>query len=142
MDFSTWFDRCVGDWRSYRRYLNGNERAISNSLTDFSIRRIEDNVYTLNWADGNDEGQQRLILDGSNLSLDRNHFDIERGLQANMTRVDDDTVKFDSSFGGLVHYEEVRILGEHDQFRIRTVLAFQQDTNRVMIAGQYFEYRA
>ena len=142
MDFTAWFDRCVGDWRSHRRYLTGTDRIIQNAETDFTIKNTAVNEYTysLSWT-GDGHEQIRMIIDDNILSLNRSYSDINTGLEYEMVRVDDDTVRFNSNVGGVAHYEEVRILGESDRFRIRTILEFSHNTNRVSVVGQYFESR-
>ena len=53
--------------------------------------------------------------------------------------LDEDTVVFYSSYGGMDYREEIRFLG--DNFRLRQTVGYKEGTDKVIIVGQYAEYR-
>lgn len=139
--YSDWFDRCVGDWSSHRRYLMGPKKTIDNLVTDFSIVKRADDEWAILWKSDRNEGEMGIILDEDKqvITRSRNYFEGSEGTETRLERVDQDTVVFYSSYGGADYREEIRFLG--NDVRLRQTVGYKAGTDKVIVVGQYFEER-
>lgn len=137
--FGEWLDRSVdGEWVSDRRYLYyapDKEPKVSNLTTRFTVGKIAPHVYEVNW-NGQTEGRMQLELAGSVLHRDIGYFTSDP-TDSQLEMVDDDTVVFHTSYGGVTYREEVRFLG--DNLRLRQTVG--RKGGDLVIAGQYVERR-
>ena len=136
-DFSTFMDRSVGSWISYRRYLFGAKRTSGDYVTIFDIDHTEDNSYKIAWA-GKTEGVMEVEVVGDELKRSRSYFSDEETYQK-MFWVDADTVVFRTSYDGTSYREEIRFLD--DNTRLRQTVGREVETNEITLVGQYFEER-
>ena len=138
MTFSKWFERSNGNWTSSRRYLYGPKRKADNYTTNFSVDTEGDEV-AISWEGDVSDGDMNMTVDGDLLKRDRGYFS-DDPTNSHMTRVDDDTVVFVTSYDGVTYREEIRLLA-NDTYRLRQTVATKDDTNEVIIVGQDFEER-
>jgi len=138
MTFSKWFERSNGNWTSSRRYLYGPKRKADTYTTNFSVNTEGDEV-AISWEGDVSDGDMNMAIDGDLLKRDRGYFS-DDPTNSHMTRVDDDTVVFVTSYDGVTYREEIRLL-DNDTYRLRQTVATKDDTNEVIIVGQYFEER-
>jgi len=138
MTFSKWFERSNGNWTSSRRYLYGPKRKADTYTTNFSVNTEGDEV-AISWEGDVSDGDMNMAIDGDLLKRDRGYFS-DDPTNSHMTRVDDDTVVFVTSYDGVTYREEIRLLA-NDTYRLRQTVATKDDTNEVIIVGQYFEER-
>ena len=136
-DFSTFMDRSVGFWISYRRYLFGAKRASGDYVTMFDIDYAENNSYKIAWS-GKTEGVMEVEVVGDELKRSRSYFSDEETYQK-MFWVDADTVVFRTSYDGTSYREEIRFLD--DNTRLRQTVGREVETNEITLVGQYFEER-
>ncbi len=145
-----WFDRCAGDWRSDRRYLYFHGRPdlviagvetgpcepkVVNLVTHFSVERTEGG-HRVTWT-GQSSGVMNLTIDGDRLRRDIGYFTDEPTTSL-MTLLDEDTIVFRTSYGGVDYREEIRFLG--DDLRLRQTVGMKGD--RLVLSGQYTETRS
>ena len=137
--YTDWFDRCVGDWSSHRRYLMGPKKTIDNLVTDFTIEKRAADEWAILWKSDRNEGEMGIILDESEgvIKRSRNYFDNGEGSVTKLERIDQDTVVFYSSYGGMDYREEIRFLG--NDVRLRQTVGYKQGTDKIVVVGQYFE---
>ena len=136
-DFSTFMNRSVGSWISYRRYLFGAKRTSGEYTTLFDIDHTEDNTYKITWA-GKTEGVMEVEVVGDELKRSRSYFSDEETYQK-MFWVDADTVVFRTSYDGTSYREEIRFLD--DNTRLRQTVGREVETNKITLVGQYYEER-
>ena len=138
--YSDWFTRCEGSWESHRRYLYGPKKTIDNLVTYFDIVRRGDDEWAILWKSDRNEGEMGIIVDEEEglVRRSRNYFDNGEGTITKLERVDDDTVVFYSSYGGMDYREEIRFL-TGNQHRLRQTVGYKQGTDKVVVVGQYWE---
>ena len=148
--FTSWFDRCVGSWNSDRRYLYFNDRGSITQLikTRFVTTATGENKYEVAWSSDvvtptgeimaeASGGTMRLELHNDLLVRDIGYFS-KKPTECRLELIDDDTVVFNTSYGGSNYREEIRLVGEN--IRLRQTVGFT-DIGDLSIAGQYFETR-
>lgn len=140
MDYAPWFDRCVGKWVSHRRYLMGPKKNIDNLVTNFDIVKRADDEWAILWSSDRNEGEMGIVLQGDTISRSRNYFGGESGTITKLECVDNDTVVFHSSYGGMDYREEIRFIND-DKFRLRQTVGYKEGTDNVIVIGQYWEER-
>ena len=138
--FASWFKRCEGKWVSHRRYLMGPKKSIDNLVTEFDIVSRGEDEWAVLWSSERNEGEMGIILDGDVIKRSRNYFEGQEGTNTKLEKVDDDTVVFYSSYGGMDYREEIRFL-TNDQFRLRQTVGYKEGTDKVVVVGQYWEER-
>jgi hypothetical protein len=141
MSFSDWFTRCEGKWVSHRRYLMGPKKQLDNLVTEFTIEARGENEWAVLWASDRNEGEMGIILDETEgvVKRSRNYFEGAEGTVTQLERIDQDTVVFYSSYGGMDYREEIRFLGNN--FRLRQTVGYKEGTDKIVVVGQYAEYR-
>ena len=138
MSFAPWFARCEGKWVSHRRYLMGPKKNIDNLVTEFTIEARGENEWAVLWASDRNEGEMGIVLDGDTVKRSRNYFEGEEGTITKLEKVDDDTVVFLSSYGGMDYREEIRFLNGN-KFRLRQTVGYKEGTDKVIVICQYWE---
>jgi len=138
MNYSGWFDRCIGSWESHRRYLMGPKKAMDNLVTKFDIVKRGEDEWAVLWESDRNEGEMGIILDGNTIKRSRNYFEGEAGTVTHLEMVDDDTVVFYSSYGGMDYREEIRFLNGN-KYRLRQTVGYKEGTDKVVVIGQYWE---
>ena len=136
-DFSTFMDRSVGSWISYRRYLFGSKRNTGEYTTLFDIEPTENNTYSISWS-GKTEGVMEVSVEGDELKRSRSYFSEEESYQK-MFWIDADTVVFRTGYDGTNYREEIRFLD--DNTRLRQTVGRDVETNEIILIGQYAEFR-
>lgn len=138
-DFSTFMDRSLGSWVSYRRYLFGKNLTPGEYTTNFTITSPGDNEYSIEWT-GKTEGVMDLTVDGDKLKRSRTYFSSEDGDTYQVMKwIDEDAVVFNTSYDGTSYREEVRFLD--DNTRLRQTVGRSCNTGKVDLVGQYYEVR-
>jgi hypothetical protein len=138
-DFSTFMDRSVGSWISYRRYLFGRKRTAGDYVTNFDIESTGDNAYKISWV-GKTEGVMEVEVDGDELKRSRSYFGPDDGsTYQKMFWIDADTVVFRTSYDGTSYREEIRFLD--DGTRLRQTVGRDTESGEITLVGQYFEER-
>ena len=137
--YTDWFSRCEGYWTSHRRYLMGPKKTIDNLVTDFTIEKRAADEWAILWKSDRNEGEMGIILDETEgvIKRSRNYFDNGEGSVTKLERIDQDTVVFYSSYGGMDYREEIRFLG--NDVRLRQTVGYKQGTDKIVVVGQYFE---
>lgn len=118
----------------------GPKKAIDNLVTYFDIEKRSDDEWAVLWKSDRNEGEMGLILKGDELHRSRNYFDNGEGTITKLELIDKDTVVFHSSYGGADYREEIRFLG--DNFRLRQTVGYKAGTDKIVVVGQYAEYRS
>ena len=136
-DFSTFMDRSVGSWVSYRRYLFGSKLASGEYTTTFKIESPKENEYVIAWS-GKTDGVMEVVVEGNELKRSRSYFSEEETYQV-MTWIDNDAVVFNTEYDGTAYREEIRFLD--DNTRLRQTVGRDSDTGEIDLVGQYFEVR-
>ena len=138
-DFSTFMDRSVGSWTSYRRYLFGAKRTSGDYITEFDIESTEDMSYKITWS-GKTDGVMEVTVDGDELKRSRSYFgpDDDSTYQK-MFWIDGDTVVFRTGYDGTSYREEIRFLD--DNTRLRQTVGRDEETGDITLVGQYAEFR-
>ena len=132
--FSLWFDRCVGKWESQRRYLyNGNDTP-DNITTHFEIVTT-DKGHAVRWESDRNTGEMNFVIEGDVLQRDIGYYTNDP-TSSKMTLIDEDTVVFRTTYGGVSYREEIRLL-HNDTIRLRQTIGFKGD--KVNVVGQYYE---
>lgn len=155
-----WFDRCVGTFVSYRRYLYLSSSSTGLSAdpvsqgirTEFITGKQADRCYFISWESQHEDGTPasagtmniRLVGDrisGFSIERDRTYFDesITNSL-SKLSMVDRDTMVFNSVYGGNHYREEIRFLSG-DDIRLRQTVGFSARNHKARLVGQYFEQR-
>jgi len=136
-DFSTFMDRSVGSWISYRRYLFGRKRTSGDYVTTFDITSTGDNEYKIAWV-GKTEGEMDVVVEGDELKRSRSYFGPDDGsTYQKMYWIDADTVVFRTAYDGTAYREEIRFLD--DATRLRQTVGRDQESGEITLVGQYFE---
>ena len=135
--YNRWFERCVGSWESHRRYLYGANLAVDNLVTSFSIDKNDDNKYKLSWSSDRNTGEMNFELVDNECRRDIGYY-TQDPTTSIMTIIDDDTICFNTSYGGIDYREEIRLL-DGDKLRLRQTIGFKDGV--VNVVGQYFEQR-
>ena len=152
--FRPWFDQCLGNWVSHRRYLYYGTRetpSIQNIRTFFSTTATgtDENQYTISWEskilgpDGEpirqgSDGVMHLTLLGDRLSRDIGYFTTEPTC-CDLEMLDDETTIFHTNYGGQTFREEIRF--STPDTRLRQTVGTHDDDQRLALVGQYFEVR-
>ena len=139
--FNEWFDRCVGDWTSQRRYIfNMKTKKPTNLTTDFSILESDktDWDYSVVWT-GQTKGTMYLKLEGEYLHRDVGYF-TDEPTSSLLHRVDHDTIAFYIKYDGMRFREEIRFC-HNDNLRLRQTVGFKIETGELTLCGQYLETR-
>lgn len=138
--FDGWLERAVGGiWTSERRYLyfrHPKPPRNVNLVTTFTAETIAPQVWAVTW-EGQTNGRMQLELAGNVLHRDIGYFTADP-TDSLLHRIDDDTVVFETAYGGVSYREEIRYLG--DDHRLRQTVGRNEDREWV-IAGQYVEWR-
>ena len=150
--FTPWFDRCIGDWVSHRRYLYYGHRttpSIQNIRTFFTTSPGEsENTYKITWESKllgpsgepvrkGSTGLMHLTLRGDVLQRDIGYFTTEPTV-CQLEMLDDDTTVFKTSYSGQTFREEIRF--SDPDHRLRQTVGHHEDTTLALV-GQYFEAR-
>ena len=139
-DFSSFMDRSVGSWTSYRRYLFGSTRVTGEYTTTFDIESTGDQSYKITWS-GKTDGEMDVVVDGDELKRSRTYFGPEDdSTYQKMFWIDADTVVFRTGYDGTNYREEIRFLDEST--RLRQTVGRDIVTNDITLVGQYFEERS
>lgn len=135
-NFSSWFSRCAGTWKSYRRYLTLPSYKDDTYNTEFTITVDGSNV-NINWNGEISSGDMNLTVDGDILHRDIGYFSDEPN-DSKLTLVDDDTVVLNSAYDGMEFREEIRLLDD-DKRRLRQTVGYRK--GKPFLVGQYWEER-
>jgi len=138
--FEQWLHRCEGSWESHRRYLYGPKKTVDNLITKFDIEHRGGMDWAITWGSDRNTGEMVVTLDGSNLRRSRNYFEGEEGTVTRLEMIDEETVVFYSSYGGMDYREEIRFI-YGDKYRLRQTVGCKEGTTEAAIVGQYMEYR-
>ncbi len=133
-NFSNWFSRTQGTWKSYRRYLTLPAKKDDGYTTEFTIKVDGDNV-NINWNGDASSGDMNLTIDGNVLHRDIGYFTDEPN-DSMLERLDEDTVVLFSAYDGMEFREEIRLLCE-DKARLRQTVGFRK--GKPFLVGQYWE---
>jgi hypothetical protein len=136
-NFDGWFERCVGSWESHRRYLYGTNFAVDNIVTTFSMDKTDTNKYKLSWASDRNTGEMNFNLVDDECRRDIGYYTSDP-TTSKMAMIDDDTIVFRTSYGGVDYREEIRLLND-DKMRLRQTVGFKDGV--INVVGQYFEQR-
>jgi hypothetical protein len=136
-NFDKWFERCVGSWESHRRYLYGTNLATDNIVTTFSVDKNDTNKYKLSWSSDRNTGEMNFNLVDDECRRDIGYYTSDP-TTSKMTMIDEDTIVFNTSYGGVDYREEIRLLHD-DDMRLRQTVGFKDGV--VNVVGQYFEQR-
>ena len=134
-DFVQWFERSCGEWVSHRRYLYGAGCKEDSLSVEFSIERKGESSFELQWSSERNEGVMGFEIEGDEVIRSRGYYG-EENVKTRMERVDEDTVVFWSSYGGMDYREEIRYYGGG---RLRQTVALK--SGKVVLVGQYWECR-
>ena len=135
-NFSNWFSRTQGDWKSYRRYLTLPAKKDDGYTTEFTIKVDGDNV-NISWDGDASSGDMNLTIDDDVLHRDIGYFTDEPN-DSKLERIDEDTVVLHSAYDGMVFREEIRLLCD-DTARLRQTVGFRK--GKPFLVGQYWEER-
>ncbi len=133
MSFESWFERSVGDWVSYRRYLSGKQRVSDSLSVHFTLMKESENVFKLVWCSERNGGEMGFTLKGDVLERSRSYYK-EEGSTTRMERVDEDTVVFWSAYDGMEFREEIRLV---EGGRLRQTVGYRKGV--VVLVGMYWE---
>lgn len=133
MKFESWFERSVGEWVSYRRYLYGSQRGVDNLSVSFSLERVSESEFKLVWSSERNEGEMGFVIKDDVLERSRSYYK-EEGTTTRMERVDEDCVVFWSAYDGMEFREEIRYV---DGGRLRQTVGWKKGV--VVLVGQYWE---
>ena len=137
-NFSNWFSRCQGDWKSYRRYLTLPAMKDNSYTTEFSIAVDGDDI-SVRWDGEASKGVMNLEIDGDVLHRDIGYFS-ENPNDSQMLLVDEDTLVLLSSYDGMHFREEIRLVNG-DRNRLRQTVGYKAN-EEPFIVGQYWEVRS
>jgi len=133
-NFSNWFSRTQGTWKSYRRYLTLPAKKDDGYTTEFTIKVDGDNV-NINWNGDASSGDMNLTIDGNVLHRDIGYFTDEPN-DSKLERLDEDTVVLFSAYDGMEFREEIRLL-DNDCHRLRQTVGYRK--GKPFLVGQYWE---
>lgn len=151
-----WFDRCVGNWVSYRRYLYFNPKSdrepfSQNIRTEFVTGKNADRSYFVSWESVDvvdhsptSSGTMNFLLEGNVFSgyriiRDRAYFE-ETETVTRLHYIDIDALSFHSAYGGNTYREEIRFL-PGDNVRLRQTVSTPTNGDSLGLSGQYTELR-
>lgn len=135
-NFSNWFSRTQGDWKSYRRYLNLPGKNDQSYNTQFTIK-ADGNDINVSWDGDASSGEMNLTIDGDVLHRDIGYFTDDPN-DSMLDLIDEDTLVLYSSYDGMEFREEIRLLCE-DSARLRQTVGFRK--GKPFMVGQYWEER-
>ena len=151
-----WFDRCIGNYVSYRRYLYFSAKPFADPhphgiRTEFITGKKGDREYFVTWESQNEDGSPATAgtmnfritgsrLTGYYLDRDRSYFNADESNRTRLQMIDRDTMAFFSAYGGHHYREEIRFLSG-DDIRLRQTVGFSDNNHKVRLCGQYFEQR-
>tara|TARA_R110002012_G_scaffold45506_2_gene120899 strand:+ start:1747 stop:2184 length:438 start_codon:yes stop_codon:yes gene_type:complete len=138
LDHVKWFSRSEGSWVSHRRYLYGPKRQVDNLVTNFNIKRTGEKQFQLTWDSDRNEGEMNFWLEGNLLKRDSGYY-TSQPTNSIMHQIDEDTIVFQTSYGGVDYREEIRYLNG-DKARLRQTVGTEGD--KIKIVGQYYEERS
>ncbi len=141
----SWFVRSSGQWTSNRRYFyeaSGRNQLVRSELSIEMRPSLErDFAVQLDWTSSGDLESQGSMLceyDQADGLLYRNiGYMTEAPTVSRVSRVDADTLVFDTEYDGLKFREEIRLV--EDNVRLRQTLGWKR--NEIFLAGEYFERR-
>ena len=137
-DFLKWFSRSNGAWRSHRRYLYGRKKNVDNLITDFEITQNDTNTFQLTWSSDRNTGEMNFVIEDDIIKRDVGYYTSDP-TDSKMTMVDEDTIVFVTTYGGVTYREEIRYLG--GDIRLRQTVGTDCKTKKVTVVGQYYEER-
>ena len=135
-NFSNWFLRCAGSWKSYRRYLTLPKHKDDTYDTEFTIK-VKDDKVNITWNGDVSSGDMNLTIDGDVLHRDIGYFTDEPN-DSKLTLLDNDTVVLHSAYDGMEFREEIRLLDD-DKHRLRQTVGYKN--GKPFLVGQYWEER-
>ena len=118
----------------------GPKKNIDNLVTNFDIVKRDDDEWAVLWKSDRNEGEMGIVLRGDTITRSRNYFEGENCTNTKLECVDNDTVVFYSSYGGMDYREEIRFIND-DKFRLRQTVGYKEGTDKVIVIGQYWEER-
>ena len=133
-NFSNWFSRTQGDWKSYRRYLTLPAKKDDGYTTEFTIKVDGDNV-NISWDGDASSGDMNLVVNGDVLHRDIGYFTDEPN-DSKLERIDEDTVVLHSAYDGMEFREEIRLM-DNDRHRLRQTVGYRK--GKPFLVGQYWE---
>ena len=136
-DNTQWFKRCVGSWSSYRRYLYNSSTEPDNITTYFSMTQTGDHSFCLSWGSDRNSGEMNFDIDGDVVHRDIGYYS-SAPTDSRMESIDEDTIVFHTSYGGITYREEIRLLLD-DSVRLRQTIGTKN--GKVNVVGQYYETR-
>lgn len=137
---SNWLHRTTGTWRSERRYIFGPKGEPVNLTTYMEISPNErGNEFLIRW-DGQTRGEMVVALDGNVLVRSRDYFNAEDAHDSDVEMVDDDTIRFTTTYGGVTYTETIQLLS-NDTYRLRQTFGAKADGSMALV-GQYYEVRS
>ena len=132
-----WFERCVGDWTSHRRYLYGKELTEDCLVTKFDIVKTGDNTFKLSWGSDRNTGEMNFTIEDDVCHRDIGYY-TSAPTDSKIDRIDEDTICFNTSYGGTDYREEIRLL-DNDNIRLRQTVGWRN--GKVNVVGQYYEVK-
>ena len=137
VDNTQWFKRCVGSWSSQRRYIYGNSSEPDNITTYFSMTQTADDSFCLAWGSDRNSGEMNFVIDGDVVHRDIGYYS-SAPTDSQMETIDEDTIVFHTTYGGITYREEIRLLLD-DNVRLRQTIGTRN--GKVNVVGQYYEVR-
>lgn len=150
-----WFDRCCGNWVSYRRYLYFSqpmaEPLPQGIRTEFVTGKQGEREYFVSWESTHEDGSpsssgtMNFTVEGNRFSRtysiarDRAYFN-ESQTTSRIQLIDKDTMVFFCGYGGNHYREEIRFLSG-DGIRLRQTVGFSDRDMKHRLCGQYMEVR-
>lgn len=135
-NFSNWFLRSQGTWKSYRRYLSLPAKKDDGYTTEFTIK-VDGEQVGISWDGEASSGEMNLTIDGDVLHRDIGYFTDEPN-DSKLERLDNDTIVLHSAYDGMEFREEIRLLCG-DSARLRQTVGFRD--GKPFLVGQYWEER-
>ena len=135
-NFSNWFSRSQGTWKSYRRYLSLPVKKDDGYTTEFTIK-VDGDKVNISWDGDASSGEMNLTVDKDVLHRDIGYFSDEPN-DSMLEALDEDTIVLFSAYDGMEFREEIRLLCE-DNARLRQTVGFRK--GKPFLVGQYWEER-
>lgn len=135
-NFSNWFSRTQGKWKSYRRYLNLPGKKDQSYTTEFTVKADGDKI-NISWNGDASSGDMNLTIDGDLLHRDIGYFTDDPN-DSKLTQLDEDTIVLHSEYDGMKFREEIRLLDD-DSHRLRQTVGYRN--GKPFLVGQYWEER-
>ena len=133
-----WFRRTCGTWTSDQRYLLASEMRCINPNTEFTVAEgAQSNQFITEWT-GQTSGTMELELNGDILSGSHDYFC--EGATTEVGIIDEDTIVFHTTCGGMKIREEIRLILD-DTVRLRQVVGTCEESDQVLLTGHYTERR-